>query len=188
MEEGDDEEFLVVEVNHSDENSLENNIDCLSVLNIKGRNNQQKKSFVQYVLSRNEQEVVHEFCLNNQTSIKHGWKIFHREDEDVSDYRNWLSLDGKYLYCVYCLCFDNRGLSKNISLTKGIDSSQPISRLNQHLKRHEDSRLHNLCKDEFLKVNSTIPQMCHYDERTSRNRNIVKSIIRTIIFNATHGN
>lgn len=146
-------------------------------------------NFVQYVVSREKEVVIRDFVSSRDASEKvvNAEKIFYDLGGDAKNWREWLLLDDNLFYCVYCLCFDVHNLSKNISLTKGIDSKQSAFRLKQHLSRHEKSNLHCICKNEYIKAISPELVICNYDERTLRNREIVKSIIRCIIFSATHG-
>lgn len=166
--------------------TTENDNSYTTVRNVVYRSIQERVNFAKYVVSRVKEDVIEEFgtILESSNKTIKADKIFY---SPVGNFREWLLLDSQLLYCVYCVCCDNNNLSKNVALANGVDYNQPAYRLKQHLTQHEKSKLHSVCKHEYLKAVSPDPVEWNYDDQVSKNREILKSIIRVIIFSATHG-
>lgn len=100
--------------------------------------------------------------------------------------REWLLHEDQSLYCVYCLCFGG-DLSRKIPLVRGINPEQPAHRLVQHIRSHESSNLHRVAKQEYVNAVQGSMDRIKYSPEANCNREILKSILRAIIFCATHG-
>lgn len=157
----------------------------IRVHDVRCRADNERANYVQFIVSRSEDEVLSEY--NSVYSDGRYEKIFYKQDpnKETKIWREWILYEEKNFYCVYCSCLDTHNISKNVRLTKGLDSDAPLSRLTQHITTHENSKLHKIFKNDFLKAVSPA-NSTNFNQRTAHNREIVKRIIKVIIFNATY--
>lgn len=106
-------------------------------------------------------------------------KIFFRED---GTQREWILLEGRHFFCVYCLCFSSK---KKHRLILGV-KYEPRCRMSEILKSHDKEKHHNLAETAYVAKATCDP------ERGKHRLNpdkwlVLKTVVKTIIFQATHG-
>lgn len=133
------------------------------------KNNEKKVVFIQNV---KRIEIPNSFVPHNPRS--NAYEIFYGADGAK---REWLYFENNNFYCAYCLCFSpctNHRLVNGIEYTVGC-------RVTDALNRHEKEPHHNRAKGVYERFDSNRPK-CDLGTRQ-----IMKIIIRIIIFIATHG-
>lgn len=109
-------------------------------------------------------------------------KIFFRiNDNNENEYREWISFENNFFYCVYCVCFSSL---KKHRLIQGIEYARNC-RISDALNVHETELHHKRAISIYLDLVSN----CVTRDRThpSDKRIVLKTIVKIIIFIATHG-
>lgn len=142
---------------------------------IRNETNEIKVNFIQNVLSKTE--IPPNFIALRNTNIN---KIFYQTVAGASLRRNYVLFESNKFYCVYCLCFSLQG--ENL-LVQGV-GYVPGCRITEKLTIHDTSSHHNLAKRVYLEK-SKIPNGEIVQENSKRN--VIRVIMKIIIFLATHG-
>lgn len=106
-------------------------------------------------------------------------KIFYRIKDGQKQKREWIYFKDDKFYCVYCLCF---ALKKNI-FTKGVEYVKAC-RITDKVSKHEDAAYHRHALGTYLKHSDPTHAAHHYD---SEKRDVMRIIVKIIIYIATHG-
>lgn len=153
------------------------------------RTNMSCKNFGRSAVIRNEDNGTKVAFINDVISQigipaffkplpnSNGNKIFYRMTNNGQEQREWLLFENNVFFCVYCLCFSSL---KKHRLIEGIEYVRNC-RVTETLNSHEFEAHHNRAKAVFLDMISG----CETNQ--SENRMVVKSIVKIIIFLATHG-
>lgn len=160
------------EINKSNNHCAKN----YDVNTIKKENNDTKLDFIRNLLSQTE--IPENFAPTWRIGNKR--RIFFRIKDGKEYKREWVLFDENKFYCAYCLCFalnDSR-------FVKGFEHSQGC-RITDLLNKHEQGTYHILAKKTFLKHDSAHQQ--DITEAVSAKRNVLRTLIKIIIFIATHG-
>lgn len=168
----------------------------ITVYNVQSRSQAEKVVFVKYVLSRSIEEVLSEVNLkfpqaSGSGTYKNFQSVFYVYQKDKihhpEHFRDWLLFDSDKLFCAYCLCFSSSNLKAISLLCTGIDSKQPIHQINQCIRRHEASKFHEISKNEYSKAAcDDVAKNENFTENVKETRNVVKMILKIIIFIITH--
>lgn len=108
-------------------------------------------------------------------------KIFFRGKNGEQTQREWLLFENNSFFCVYCLCYS---LYERHRLISGIDFVKNC-KITELLNKHENEAHHVRAKNIYVeKISNCDPQ-----EKTNRSekRIVLTTIIKIIIFQATHG-
>lgn len=98
--------------------------------------------------------------------------LFNKSNEK----REWLLFQNNHFYCAYCLCFS---ASTVVSLQTGV-ANVIGNRITDTLNRHDEQHHHLHAKETYERHISD----GQFDNKT---REILKIIVKIIIFIATHG-
>lgn len=149
---------------------------CTSTLNIcaviRNENNSAKVAFINDVIS--QVGIPPNF---KPLPKSNGNKIFYRMTNNEQEQREWLLFENNYFFCVYCVCYSSL---KRHRLIEGIEYVRNC-RVTETLNSHEFEAHHIRAKTVFLDMTSG----CETNQ--SENRIVIKSIVKIIIFLATHG-
>lgn len=144
---------------------------------IRNQNIEIKVAFAKNVIS--QKDIPAEFVPIPRSCPE---KIFYRiNDDGEKQRREYILFENNKFFCVYCLCFSPREINR---LIKGIDYV-PGCRISNILSVHENEALHKLAIKEFDRINGNDPAQGDIDK--PERRNAIKSIVKIIIFIATHG-
>lgn len=143
---------------------------------IKNESNENKLDFIRNVLEQTE--IPDNFAPTWRISNKR--KIFFRIKDGREYKREWVLYENNNFYCAYCLCF---AINEN-RFVKGFEYSQGC-RITDNLNKHEQEVHHILAEKTFSKNDSDHQQ--ETTEAVSTKRNMLQTIIKIIIFVATHG-
>lgn len=111
-------------------------------------------------------------------------KIFFRIKDGCEEKREWLLFDNNHFYCAYCVCF----ASKENQFVKGVEYVKG-GRITDNLNKHEKQEQHQRAMGTYAELNANCRlKSCQGVPRTATAKRIVlRSILKIIIFLATHG-
>lgn len=107
-------------------------------------------------------------------------KLFYPIKDGKEQKREWVYFEENKFYCTYCLCF---AIKKN-QLVEGIEYVAG-SRMGDKLQKHDQAAFHKLAESTYLKFDCDIQQEAC--EAVSAKKNVLRSIVKIIIYIATHG-
>lgn len=111
----------------------------------------------------------------------HPEKIFYHTLDGKQIRREWLAFHDNKFFCVYCLCFsasdDNNPLIKGVEYVKNC-------KITEKLNYHQTTTHHKLAKETHLNLISNGSQEGIH---RSESKEVIKTIVKIIIFIATHG-
>lgn len=137
--------------------------------NIETKNQEEKLLFVQSVI--NAESIHNNFVPNSKLNVN---KIFYSNGVK----REWILFEDNRFYCAYCLCYSSW---RNHRLINGIECIAGC-RITDTLNRHEEEAHHKRAKSVFQERS-----LNGNNHRQSTMREILKIIVRIIIFIASHG-
>lgn len=108
-------------------------------------------------------------------------KIFFNIENGKTQRRNYILFEHNKFYCVYCICYSLLG--ENI-LVKGLEYVAGC-RVSVTLKNHESSKNHQLAEQIYLQHSTNLHEGTQIQQNAKRN--VIRIIIKIIIFLATHG-
>lgn len=158
-------------------NILEQNNDQLFLDFIKNGSNDEKVDFIKNVAAHTD-IPVHFVRIKNGLC---GDKIFYKWIDGERYRREWLLFQNNRFFCVYCFCFSQLNSKKPNQFIEGVEYATKC-RISDKLSRHENESHHALAKSTYLRLN----EGCISDEGVQK-RNVIKIILKIIIYIATHG-
>lgn len=154
---------------------LEENNNQLFFDSMKTEINDKKLDFIKNVVTRIDIPANFVRIKNSPT----GEELFHTFVNGEKHRREWLFLQDSHFFCVYCICFSKQN-GTNI-FANGVEY-KPKCRISQKLKLHENESHHNLAKSTYLSlVGNSI------SGEGVQKRNVIKIILKVIIYISTHG-
>lgn len=156
----------------NDENNNENNEITYDV--VRNRDKETKLEYVKKNITQSEIPSNFEAIANSN-----GDKIFFEEKDGQKIKREWILFQDNKFYCIYCLCF---AVKENLWV-KGIIYGKNC-RITEKAKIHGNEKHHIFAKNIYSRESN-----CGIQEQISQSpkRNIIRAIIKIIIFLATHG-
>lgn len=149
---------------------IDENYNCVDIGNESDGN---KIEFIENIISR--EGIPANFVPLANTYQN---KIFFRAD---GMQREWILFSSNKFFCAYCLCFS---LCNNHRLVVGIDYVKKC-RISETLKLHETEKNHISAKNIYF--GKAEARDCENKENASDKRIVLTSIVKIIIFLATHG-
>lgn len=142
-------------------------------LDIKDESDENKIVFIRNIIS---QKGIPANFVPLQNSYQN--KIFLREN---GEQREWILFENNNFFCVYCVCFS---LYEQHRLITGINYEKNC-RISEFLKRHETEKHHIYAKNVYADKALT----CETERQKNRSDKwiVLSSIVKIIIFQATHG-
>lgn len=170
-----------------------NFLDICTFDNVLKQEENVKIHFAEYISSRPIDDIYDEFEENFSFVNKPSRHVLQKLIYNLDEYkrpvniREWIICDKEKIFCVFCVCFLNSN-EENI-LIKGISTKQLISVITKALVNHEHSCAHKISKHKYLKAASEYDSSIsiNYDEKTNQDRAVVKTVLKVIVFLATHG-
>lgn len=151
---------------------INNNFDVKS---IKNKSNEIKLEFIKSVIPQTgiPGNFVPIWKTNNTR------KIFYEIKDGHEQKRDWVFFQNNTFYCLYCLCFaiNENHFVNGIEYVKGC-------RITDNLKKHDEAAHHKHAHSTYLKCRESTHKP-HQDD--SEKRKVVRIIVKTIIYIATHG-
>lgn len=142
---------------------------------MKSESNDIKLDFIKYVISETDIPFLFKPLVGSHSSNK----IFYKDVDGEKLKREWLLFQNNTFFCAYCLCFSRSNVTNR--LIKGIEHVKGC-RITEKVKSHEDESHHKLAKLTYLNlVENTI------SSEGVQKRNVIKIIVKIIIYIATHG-
>lgn len=146
-------------------------------ITIRNQCDDEKLKFIRNVLARTE--ISETFPMDLKINRR---KIFYRIKDGTEEKREWVLFENNKFYCLYCVCFS---LQKN-QFVLGVEYKKGC-RLSDNLKKHDDAAYHNLATNAYLKFDPNLQQEVHEYVYESSKRNVLRIIVKIIIYIATHG-
>lgn len=143
---------------------------------IRTKNDETKAAFIKNVISKTGIPVNFKPLPRSYEN-----KIFFRVKDGEHQQREYILFENNQFFCVYCLCFS---LLENHRLVRGIKYEQNC-RISYILNSHEDEAHHNRAKNIYLRIVSNCDRQDNINQLEKRN--VIKAIVKIIIFIATHG-
>lgn len=175
-----------------------NLIFILGIKNIEGvqnANEAQRLQFIQLKTQRSENDMLSELNLHfnrleatEPNVIRKILCVFDANQIAIA-IRKWILCEEEKLYCVYCVCFKNHDQQKSNCLIEGLKTDKLVSALTRAIRNHEQSTLHKICQQKYFKALCNIDNDYEitYNEGVTEQRTIVTTVLKIIIFLATHG-
>lgn len=154
---------------------LNNNLVETEIDQIRNSTTEAKIEFITNVISQTNIPSDFKKILRSRPE-----KIFYEIKDGKQCKREWVLFCQNKFYCVYCVCFsplcENR-MVLGVEYVKGC-------RISEYLKSHEHELHHTSAKDRYSELVSP-----NSGENTcqSAKRNVIRAIVKIIIFIATHG-
>lgn len=155
---------------------MSHEINILRATNVRNESDVAKVNFIENVLSQTDMPPGFIGLRNANFN-----KIFFYIENGKTQRRNYIFFENNKFYCVYCICYSL--LSENI-LVKGLEYV-PGCRISVTLKNHESSKNHQLAERVYSQHSTNMNGETQIQHNAKRN--VIRIIIKIIIFLATHG-
>lgn len=153
--------------------SLEENV--IGALNIRNQNDENRVNFIKNTLL--QPDIPPNFVSIARSNIKN---IFYLLENGKTQRRSYVLFENNKFYCVHCVCFSP--LKEN-GLVRGVEYVQGC-RISEKLKTHDTSSNHQLAQRIYLqKLSNLNGELAEPNTK----RNVLRIILKIIIFLATHG-
>lgn len=164
------------ELNNNNVNDKNHHAKSFDVKTIRNQRDENKLIFIKNVLR--ETGIPANFAATWKTNSTR--KIFYRIKNGHEEKREWVLFENNYFYCAYCLCFalQEYRFVKGVEYVKG-------GRITESLSKHDEESYHKHAMGTYMKLNADFQEATSQPE--SLKRVVLRTIMKIIIFIATHG-
>lgn len=159
------------------DNFLAKNQNQMSFDFIRKGSNDEKVNFIENVVKQTD-IPAHFVPMKNSSGSD---KIFYECVDGEKRKREWLLFLNNRFYCVYCLCFSKLNSADTNRLIKGVEYEKG-GRISEKLTCHEKESHHNLAKSTYINLINNFLSV-----EGAQKRNVITTIVKIIIYIATHG-
>lgn len=145
--------------------------------NIRNEGDEAKVTFIKKILSLSE--IPRNFIAHRNANIDN---IFYYINDGKKLRRNYILFENNRFHCVYCLCFSP--LVENL-FVQGVEYVHGC-RITNKLKDHDTARNHTLAQNIYLQKSAILNGEGDGILQNPK-RNVLRIVLKIIIFLATHG-